>query len=328
MSDRHRASAPVITGSRLRQDLRALGVQPGQALMVHTRMSAIGWIPGGADTLVGALLDAVRCAAGGTLMALCSWEHHCYDLDRWPADRRAAYLADPPAFHPLVSAVDPELGRLPEQLRTWPGAQRSRHPLGSFAAAGADAAALMSDQPWDGMYGPGFPLDKLVQADGAVLILGAPLETVTLLHLAEALAIVSPLPRGPGKRRVTYRMPLRDGDPVSGPITWRQFTDLETGSDLDPTAEVLPYRLIVGADVDAFAVIVAAALDDGIGRTGMIGHATSHLMPARDLLAYATGWIEARFGSRRRSDDPIRLRPRPLLQQNTGHRRGGCVTER
>jgi aminoglycoside 3-N-acetyltransferase len=65
--------------------------------MVHTCMSAVGWIPGGADTLVAALLDAVGANhPGGTLLALCSWEHHCYDIDCWPVDRRAAYLSEPP----------------------------------------------------------------------------------------------------------------------------------------------------------------------------------------------------------------------------------------
>ncbi len=292
MNEPQEAAQPAIRQSRLRRDLHALGVRPGQTVMVHTRMSAVGWIPGGADSLLAALLEAVGANDdGGTLLALCSWEHHCYDLDRWPADRWAAYLAEPPAFHPQMSAADPELGRLPERLRTWPGAHRSRHPLGSFAAVGADAAALVADQPWDGMYGPGSPLDKLVQADGQVLLLGAPLESVTLLHFAEAVAAV------PGKRQVSYRMPLREGDPLSGAVVWRQFTDLETGSDFDPTAEVLPYRQVVGEDEDAFATIVAAALRDGIGRSGAIGQATSYLLPARSLLAYATGWIEERFSS-------------------------------
>ena len=51
-----RNARPVVRSDLVR-DLRALGVQPGCVLMVHTRMSAIGWVVGGAETVVTALLD-------------------------------------------------------------------------------------------------------------------------------------------------------------------------------------------------------------------------------------------------------------------------------
>lgn len=46
-----------VTRSILVRDLRALGVRRGGVLMAHTRMSAIGWVVGGAETVVMALLD-------------------------------------------------------------------------------------------------------------------------------------------------------------------------------------------------------------------------------------------------------------------------------
>lgn len=146
------------------------------------------------------------------------------------------------------------MGRLPERVRTWPGAHRSRHPLGSFAALGQRSREMLADQPWDSMYGPVSPLERLVEADGQVLMLGAPLETATLLHYCEATAIVPEPPSGPGKRRVTYRMPLLDTSARAGAhvnaVVWREFSDFETGSDEDPSAEVLPYGEVVGNDVD------------------------------------------------------------------------------
>ena len=39
-----------VTRSELLTGLRALGVRPGGVLMVHTRMSAIGWVVGGSQT--------------------------------------------------------------------------------------------------------------------------------------------------------------------------------------------------------------------------------------------------------------------------------------
>jgi aminoglycoside 3-N-acetyltransferase len=283
-----------VTRSRLLADLLGLGVRPGGVLIVHARLSAVGWVPGGADTVVQALLDAL--GPYGTLMVLCGWEHHCYDLERWPIERREAYLAEPPAFDPRHSAANREMGRLAERVRTWPGAHRSRHPLGSFAALGRRSEQLLDDQPWDGMYGPGSPLAGLVEADGQVLLLGAPLETVTLLHYCEAVAVVAEPPDGPGKRWVRYRMPLRaDADPSHG-VEWRQFTELETGSDEDPGAEVLPYAEVVGHDVDPFEVIMTDALAAGVGHSGRVGHAASHALPARALSVFGARWIESRFG--------------------------------
>src|SRR5215469_4763374 len=64
-------NARPVARSDLVRDLRALGVQPGGVLMVHTRMSAIGWVVGGAETVVTALLDVLGPA--GTLMAYVGW---------------------------------------------------------------------------------------------------------------------------------------------------------------------------------------------------------------------------------------------------------------
>ena len=156
--------------------------------MVHTRMSALGWVVGGSGTVVQALLDAL--GPDGTLMAYAGWDHDSYDLETWPADRRSAYEADPPAFDLATSEATRDNGRLPERIRTWPGAHRSRQPEASIVALGTRAAWIVADHPWDDPYGPGSPLAKLVETDGQVLMLGAPLETITLLHHAEATARV------------------------------------------------------------------------------------------------------------------------------------------
>jgi len=68
-----------VTRSDLARDLRGLGVRAGGVLMVHTRMSAIGWVVGGAQTVVTALLDVLGPA--GTLMAYQSKN----DYEQWTA---------------------------------------------------------------------------------------------------------------------------------------------------------------------------------------------------------------------------------------------------
>jgi aminoglycoside N3'-acetyltransferase len=50
----------LVARSRLARDLRKLGIEPGEIVMVHCRMSALGHVVGGAQTVVRALLDAGR----------------------------------------------------------------------------------------------------------------------------------------------------------------------------------------------------------------------------------------------------------------------------
>jgi aminoglycoside 3-N-acetyltransferase len=213
--------------------------------MVHTRMSAIGWVVGGSDTVVRAVLDAV--GPDGTVMAYAGWEENP--------------------------------GRIPERIRSWPGAARSPHPEANMVAVGPRAGWLCSEH--DGYDASDTPLSKLVEAEGQVLMLGAPLGTLTLLHHAEAVADVA------NKRRVTYRMPvLEEGEKI-----WRTFEDIETS---DPGA--FRYAEVMG-DEDPFEVIAREALTAGCGVIGHVGDAESYLFEARPLVDFAVGWLEARFGS-------------------------------
>ncbi len=53
-----KTSAPVTVES-LRQDLLALGVEPGMVLLVHSSLSALGWVCGGPVAVVMALQQAL-----------------------------------------------------------------------------------------------------------------------------------------------------------------------------------------------------------------------------------------------------------------------------
>lgn len=267
-----------MTRSRLAGDLRRLGVRPGGITMVHARMSALGWVVGAAETVVLALIDALGPA--GTALAYTSWEEHVYRPAERPEGHAAAYLAEPPAFDLLTSEAVRDHGRVPERLRTWPGAMRSAHPEASVVAVGPRAAWLTATQPTNDAYGAESPFAGLVEAGGQVLMLGAPLDTMTLLHHAEALA------RSPRTRRVTYEAAVvEDGRPVS-----RSFTDIDTGEGAFPYDEL-------DLDDDPFAVIARAALDSGLGTRGRVGEADCQLFDAAPLTAFAVAWIEERFGA-------------------------------
>ena len=252
-----------MTRDELAGALRRLGAREGGVLMVHTRMRAIGWVEGAEDGVVGALLDAL--GPPGTLMAYTSWEEHRYEV-----------VEDAPLFDPAAARAARDHGRIPERIRTWPGAARSAHPEASVAAVGARAEWLTRDHPAQDAYGAASPFGRLCDAGGQVLMLGAPLNTITLLHHAEAIARVE----GKRAREFNARLP---GEPE------RTYTDIDTERGAVDYA-----RLELGED--EFAVIGREAIEAGIGVRGTVGEAECVLYPARELAAFGAAWIEARFG--------------------------------
>jgi aminoglycoside 3-N-acetyltransferase len=275
----------LVTCSQLARDLKMLGLKPGGVVMVHCRMSALGYVVGGAEILVRALLDALE--PEGTLMAYTGWQDEPPDdLDALDEERRQAYLEEHPAYDPRVALSRRDHGRVPEALRTWPGALHSGHPEAGVAAIGPLAGELTSSHPYDDAYGAGTPYARLVELGGQVAMLGAPLESLTLVHHAEAIA------RVPGKRRVGYRYPVfEDGERV-----WRTFSDIDTSEG------ALPYGRITGEE-DYIEHIARSALADGAGKSRPVGEGEAYLFEARELVAYAAHWIERNFPARSGSQE-------------------------
>lgn len=117
----------LVTRSRLAHDLEMLGLRSGGAVMVHCRMSALGHVLGGAESVVRGLLDAL--GPEGTLIAYTGWQDAPPDdLDALDEGTRRSYLQEHPAYDPRVALSRRDHGRVPEAARTWPGALHSGHP--------------------------------------------------------------------------------------------------------------------------------------------------------------------------------------------------------
>ncbi len=253
--------------------------------MIHCRMSALGHVVGGAETVVRALLDAP--APDGTLMAYTGWQDEPpEDLDTLGEEARRVHLEEHPPYDPRTSLARRDHGRIPEALRTWPGALHSGHPEAGVAAVGPLAEMLTAEHPHDDAYGAGMPYARLVEAGGRVAMVGAPLETVTLVHHAEAIANV------PGKRRVSYGMPILAENP--GERVWRTFSDIDTG------VGALPYERILGEE-DYIEHIARSALASsaGAGKEGAVGAGAAYLFDGRRLVEHVVGWIGRNFAIER-----------------------------
>lgn len=269
----------LVARSRLARDLEKLGLTPGGVAMVHCRMSALGCVVGGAETVVSALLDAL--GPDGTLMAYTGWQDAPPDdLGDLDEETKQTYIEEHPAYDPRVALSCRDHGRIPEALRTWPGARHSWHPEAGVAVVGLLADELTAEHPYDDAYGVGTPYARLVELGGQVVVLGAPLNTVTLMHHAEAVAEV------PDKRRVHYDSPVF----VGGERLWRTFSDIDTSEG------ALPYEHILGEE-DYIEHIARSALAAGKGRSEPVGEAKAYLFDARGLVEHAVDWIEWNFPS-------------------------------
>lgn len=265
----------------LAEDLHRLGVAPGDALMVHAGLRSVGRVISGADAIIAALRDAV--GPTGTLLAYADWE-----ADLWPPDRgrmeqnplvipvRDELRAHALPFDPASSRATRDNGAFPELLRTTPGARRSANPGASCVALGHRAAFFVADHAMDYGYGPDSPFGELVAAEGKVLMLGAPLEKMTLQHHAEHKARLS------NKRVVRREQPVRTAD---GGIEWRWFEEFNTS---------IP--VIAGLADDYFVDVVEEFLATGEGMRGRVGDADCVLVPAAPMVRFAVAWLESRFG--------------------------------
>lgn len=271
------AGASKMTGQdNILSDLRALGVESGDIMMVHASLRAVGSVVGGPAAIAQALLDAV--SPGGTLMALVSWEHSSYDATlngrKLPRAEREAW----PTFDPDSATPYPGYGALNRFLVRLPGAVRSAHPDASIVAIGDDAATIVSPHDLGSAYGPGSPLERLVSRKGKVLLLGAPLDAVTVLHYAEALADI------PGKRKVRYEVPVSDSRDGK---KWLAVEELDSNGILDDFVQP-------GA-MDAVETMARAYVKLGRHQEGRVGTAQCFLFDAVDLVRFGVEFLEGRY---------------------------------
>lgn len=50
---------PLVTKSQLVHDLRAMGIHPGELLMLHVSVKSLGWVIGGPEVVLQALFDVL-----------------------------------------------------------------------------------------------------------------------------------------------------------------------------------------------------------------------------------------------------------------------------
>ncbi|MDN2697683.1 AAC(3) family N-acetyltransferase [Janthinobacterium sp. SUN073] len=185
-SVRHlRQSRPHVTRTSLAAGLARLGIAHGDTLFVHSSLKSLGYVEGGAATVVHALQDAVGPQGtlllptyylpGGTVRATCAMPDYVFD----------------PRRHGT------HMGRLPEAFLASANVRRSIHPTHSVSAWGRHAADLTeAHHRSPSIFGMGSPWQRFIGCEHAkVLGLGISMGPVTFYHtLEDAMGDAFPVP--------------------------------------------------------------------------------------------------------------------------------------
>ncbi len=256
----------LATVESLQTDFKALGIDTGMVLLVHSSLSAIGWVCGGAVAVILALQEVL--GKTGTLVM----PTHSTDLSdpsQWknppvPKSWWQTIRDTMPAYDPDVTPTR-SMGKIAETFRKQRGVVRSAHPQSSFCASGPQASYIINNHSLTFGMGENSPLARIYDLGGFVLLLGVQHSSNTSIHLAEYRADF------PTKSVVQESAPILQ----EGLRIWATFEDIDVdASDFDR----------IGADF--------LRSDTGrFVRCGQVGIANCQLIPQLAIVDFAVEWL-------------------------------------
>ncbi len=258
----------AIKKDELISDLESIGLEKDDTVIVHTSLKNIGYVCGGAQTMIEALTNVV--GAGGTIMMPTqSWKnldpetgvHWDVDESEWDIIRE-----NWPAYDRDLTPTN-TMGAVAELFRRWPGSIRSEHPARSVCAWGKHAQYLTKEHTLSNIFGEGSPIARLYELDAKVLLIGVGYDKNTSIHLADVRSDY------PGKHNSVEHSAIME----NGVRVWKAYSTL----------------FVDGEDFDD----IGAAFDkEGCVCRGKIGDADSRLMKQRDIVDFSVSWIEKNRG--------------------------------
>lgn len=160
-----------IISEYIRISLENFGFGRGSKIMVHSSLSSLGWVEGGAEAVIKAFMELV--GPEGTIL-MPSFNHGA-----------PFYGKGPGIFDPLQTPCSN--GHIPDTFWRMKGVYRSLNPSHPFAAWGKDAKRYTENHHLTLTMGEDSPLGLLARDDGYQINLGTTHHTTTAKHLAETI---------------------------------------------------------------------------------------------------------------------------------------------
>ena len=181
----HMEVKEALTADALAEALGRLGIREGDTLLVHSGLSGLGYLEGGAEAAIAALKKAV--GETGTFLAPAFTRPYKAFAGTLSKD----YRYRPYDTRPEGALRDKKIttGALAQAMLRQPGAVRSGHCTHEWVAIGREAEALVSGHGLlDAPTGDTSPLKKALDKGGSVLFLGCGINANTFLHHIETAA--------------------------------------------------------------------------------------------------------------------------------------------
>ena len=254
----------IVLKNDIKEALEKAGVKKGQSIMVHTSLGSLGFVCGGPQIIIEALLEGVG-EEGTIMMPTQSWKNldpemgvHWEEPKEWWQIIRDNW----PAYDKDITPTN-TMGAVAEMFRKWPGAIRSDHPARSVAAWGKNAKYLTENHDLSNIFGEGSPVAKLYELDGYVLQIGVGYDKNTSIHLADARA------EYPGKHMETDSSAIME----NGHRVWKTYETLYV-------------------DGEEFVDIGKAFEQECQVTKVQLGNGIITMMRQRDIVDFAVKWIE------------------------------------
>ncbi|WP_121958354.1 aminoglycoside N(3)-acetyltransferase [Petrotoga sp. 9PWA.NaAc.5.4] len=163
----------IITITNLLNTFESLGIREGDTLLVHSSLSSFGYVEGGVQTVIEALLASVG-TSGNVFVPT---------LTGKPNDGPT----NPPVFDVRNSPC--WTGRISSDFMKLPQAKRSLHPTHSVAGIGPLVDYLIKGHE-DSLTpcGKDSPYIKMAEIGSYILLLGVTMDSNTTIHSVEELA--------------------------------------------------------------------------------------------------------------------------------------------
>ena len=177
-----------LSGQEIEEGLRRLGLSRGDAVEVHSSLSSLGWVQGGAATLIEALMGVV-----GTEGALVMSAYPVSPPVPLTDEERARGISWKVRILEEGSDEKTGLGAVSDTFRRWPGVVCQPGPF-RMCAWGRDAHLHARSYQY------------LLEVDGWALLIGVDIHRCSSMHLAERVPI-------PDEIAARFRIPediLRD----------------------------------------------------------------------------------------------------------------------
>ncbi len=155
----------TVTKDDIVYSLKLMGIEKGDILLLHSSLTSMGHVHGGADAVIDAFLEVLGSDGTLVMSTLTGW------------------------FSPYDAASSPSaVGKISEVFRKREGVCRSLHPVHSVAAAGKYAEYITSGhEACETGCGEGTPYFKLRELSAKAVLLGVDMDRNTIMHSLEEL---------------------------------------------------------------------------------------------------------------------------------------------